>query len=265
VSDHDLTIGAISARRWECVLLRPREKKPAGSHWQVSSNASAIEDHLARSGNVGLVAHERNGLAIIDPDNLDAWADMIDTLGQPSLPWVHTGSGRLHYYVKWQPNLPAKLTWRGELVGEIQRGPGQQQVVAPPSIHPTTGKPYRWLVDPATETLPELPGDWRTCDGDSYRDGETAQGPTSMVTSSRHASLTIMDRTPSAMLRTPSGGVQERLQSVRTADALSCPVCRLRGRQTVRAARCRASATAKDGTWHGRRRFAKRVLHSKRP
>jgi hypothetical protein len=44
--------------------------------------------------------------------------------------------------------------------------------VIPPSVHPTTGKPYRWLVDPATEPLVELPGEWRAyLHGRSYAYG----------------------------------------------------------------------------------------------
>ena len=97
---------------------------------------------------------------------------MIDTLGQPALPWMVTGRGRLHYPVVWEPNLPAKLEWKGEVIGEIQRGPGQQQVVLPPSEHPDTGLRYRWItealmpvilcepIDPVTDALPRLPALW---------------------------------------------------------------------------------------------------------
>jgi hypothetical protein len=161
VTDLDRTLAAVATRDWEFVLLRPRDKKPAGAHWQVSCDAHDIGEHLERGGNLGLVTHERTGLAIIDPDELLCWADMIDTLGQPCAPWVETGRGRLHYYITWEPGLPAKLVWHGVVIGEIQRGPGLQQAVIPPSVHPTTGKPYRWLVDPVTEPLAELPGEWR--------------------------------------------------------------------------------------------------------
>lgn len=161
-ADQELTLEAIRSRRFEVVLLAPRNKKPpAGKRWQVTHDADVVARHLVATGNIGMVAGERNGLAILDPDELLCWADMIDTLGQPCPPWVETGRGRLHYYVKWEPGLPAKLTWHGVIIGEIQRGPGQQQAVIPPSIHPDTGRPYRWLVDPRTEPLPELPGDWR--------------------------------------------------------------------------------------------------------
>ena len=60
--------------------------------------------------------------------------------------------------------------WHGGIIGEIQRGPGQQQVVMPPSIHPATGARYRWVteslgclcepVNPVTDDLPKLPGLW---------------------------------------------------------------------------------------------------------
>jgi hypothetical protein len=73
--------------------------------------------------------------------------------------------------VAWEADLPAKLAWDDRTIGEIQRGPGQQQVVIPPSRHPDTGLRYRWVtehlgilcepIDPVGDPLPELPGLWR--------------------------------------------------------------------------------------------------------
>jgi Bifunctional DNA primase/polymerase, N-terminal len=103
-----LQLAAIERRRIDVVLLAPREKKPPlGRRWQITSERDVAERHLRSGGNLGLVAGERNGLAILDPDELLCWADMIDTLGQPCLPWVETGSGKLHYYIAWEPGLPA--------------------------------------------------------------------------------------------------------------------------------------------------------------
>ena len=162
MSDAELTLAMIEQRRWQVVLLAPREKKPPlGRRWQVTNDPRVAGRHLRADGNLGIVAGQPNGLAVLDPDELLCWADMIDTLGQPCAPWVETGRGRLHYYVAWELDLPAKLTWQAIIIGEIQRGPGQQQAVIPPSVHPNTGRPYRWLVDPAAEPLPELPGLWR--------------------------------------------------------------------------------------------------------
>jgi hypothetical protein len=60
-----------------------------------------------------------------------------------------------------EPDLSAKLEWDDVKIGEIQRGPGQQQVVIPPSVHPDTGRRYQWIVDPITQPIAPLPGEWR--------------------------------------------------------------------------------------------------------
>lgn len=168
--DATLTVEVVRARGWECVRLDQRKKSPPlGRRWQVTKDAAEVASWFTAGANVGLVCHQRTGIAVLDPDDVLGWADMVDTLGQPSLPWVITGSGKLHYYVHWLPDLPAKLIWRGEKIGEIQRGPGAQQVVLPGSVHPSGGT-YRWIterfgflcepIDPVTDSLPRLPGLW---------------------------------------------------------------------------------------------------------
>ena len=165
--DAELTIAAVRAKGWEVVKLKG--KRPIGAHWEVTKDADEVGAWLTAGYNIGLVCHERTGVAVLDPDKLE-WADMIDTLGQPCLPWVITGSGRLHYYFSWEPNLPAKLEWKDDVIGEIQRGPGQQQVVLPPSVHPVTGARYTWItsalavlcepIHPVADPLPRLPALW---------------------------------------------------------------------------------------------------------
>jgi hypothetical protein len=169
--DAALTVKVVRARGWECVRLRPRMKKPDGARWQITTKADTVAAWFEAGANVGLVCHQRTSVVVLDPDDVLAWADMIDTLGQPCLPWVLTGSGKLHYYVQWIADLPAKIEWKGDTVGEIQRGPGMQQVVLPGSVHPDTGLTYRWIterlgtlctpINPVSDPLPALPGDWR--------------------------------------------------------------------------------------------------------
>jgi bifunctional DNA primase/polymerase-like protein len=168
-SDAALTVAVVRAKGWEVVKLRG--KKPVGEHWETTTDAAQVAAWLQAEHNIGLVCHERTGVAVLDPDKLE-WADMVDLLGQPCLPWVLTGRGRLHYYIRWEPDLPAKLEWTSGIIGEIQRGPGQQQVVLPPSVHPDTGLRYRWLtksllptlrcepIDPVEDPLPRLPALW---------------------------------------------------------------------------------------------------------
>jgi hypothetical protein len=175
VNNRDLTLAAREARQWEVVKLKVRDKTPwaakKGNSWTVTTEPAVVARWLTAGHNIGLVCHERTGVAVLDPDK-PAWADMVDALGQPGLPWTITGSGRLHYFIRWEPDLPAKLEWKGEIIGEIQRGPGQQQVVLPPSVHPDTGARYRWIservlptllcepIDPVADLLPRLPALW---------------------------------------------------------------------------------------------------------
>ncbi|MGH7393759.1 MAG: bifunctional DNA primase/polymerase [Candidatus Rokuibacteriota bacterium] len=170
MTDAELTVAAVRAKGWECVRLAPRSKKPDGPRWQITKDADLVAEWFARGANVGLVCHQRTGVAVLDPDDLLPWADMIDHFGQPAPPWVITGSGKLHYYIAWESDLPPKIHWPDhEVVGEIQRGPGMQQVVLPGSVHPSGGT-YRWIreetaglcvpINPVTDPLPRLPGLW---------------------------------------------------------------------------------------------------------
>jgi bifunctional DNA primase/polymerase-like protein len=169
MTDAELTVAAVRVKHWEVVKLRRKDKVPAGKHWEITTDADQVAAWLTARYNLGLVCHERTRVAVLDPDK-PAWADMIDALGQPCLPWTITGSGRLHYYVQWEPDLPAKLEWKGEIIGEIQRGPGQQQVVLPPSVHPDTETRYTWItgsldvlcepIHPVADPLPRLPALW---------------------------------------------------------------------------------------------------------
>jgi bifunctional DNA primase/polymerase-like protein len=115
-TDREITLAAVCARRWSVVKLVTEGKKPIGEHWETTTDADQVATWLDARHNIGLVCHQQTGVAVLDPDK-PQWTDMIDTLGQPGLPWVITGSGKLHYYIAWTPNLPAKLTWQGQDTG----------------------------------------------------------------------------------------------------------------------------------------------------
>jgi Bifunctional DNA primase/polymerase, N-terminal len=155
----DLTLAAVLAHDWRVVLLQPRAKKPAGTHWTVTTDLDVIRRHVEVGGNIGLVCGPDSGVAVFDPD-LPAEFDALEHDLGPLVRTVRTGSGNVHCYVRYEPDLPASLRYQGTIIGQIQRGPGQQQVVLPPSIHPTTGRAYAWLVDPR-DPLPTLPEGWR--------------------------------------------------------------------------------------------------------
>ena len=161
--DAGRTLDAIRLRLVN-VLLYPKTKMPAapaGETWPITIDPDVVAHHLDRGGNLGLLGGERNGLAIFDIDDPDAFAEAEASLGALGERWVETGSSKHHVYKRWDAGLPAKLRWHDVIIGEIQRGPGLQQVVIPPSVHPNTGRRYQWLVAPATAMLSRLPVRWR--------------------------------------------------------------------------------------------------------
>jgi hypothetical protein len=155
MNELDKTVDAVRTHGWKIVLLGVRSKQPlAGQSWQITSDPAVIRGHR---GNIGLVCGQSN-VAVLDFDNTEAMKVLFANLG-PLTPWVLTGSGKIHCYVQLDEQLPAKMYHHGVVIGECQRGP-MQQVVMPPSIHPLSGKPYVWGVDPR-DPIPVLPDSWR--------------------------------------------------------------------------------------------------------
>lgn len=152
-----LTIAAMQLHKWSLVLLHG--KQPAcvkGQSWPITTDPRTVAQHTQ---NIGLVCGEISGVAVLDFDDSTAEEALFTRLG-PLVRHVRTGSGKFHCYIAYEPNLPAKLRYQESIIGELQRGPGLQQVVMPDSIHPDTQQPYTWLVDPR-DPLPTLPEPWR--------------------------------------------------------------------------------------------------------
>jgi hypothetical protein len=139
---------------WRVILLQHKSKDPvsrAGRHW-ITTDPAEISRHR---GNWGYMAGEH--FAVLDFDLPGALLDMAHALGA-LCSTVATGSGKTHCYVRWLPDLPRYFFWQGQKVGEIARL-ASEYVVCPPSVHPGTGRPYRWLADPC-DPLPELSAEW---------------------------------------------------------------------------------------------------------
>lgn len=240
----DLTLAAIESHGWRVVLLQPRAKKPPEhQRWPITTDLSVIRRH---SGNRGLVCGQASGVAVLDFDDRAMAEEMRAALG-PLTPWTKSGSGRGdHCYVGWEPNLPARITWRGVKVGEVQRG-DQQQVVLPPSIHPgdskrgiPSGGIYQWLIDPR-QPLPTLPDAWRGYllgpvlpDGDASWDGPwgtviaTGVRPSDLPTANLTFDETPWDGpSPEELIRRAmkQPGASRRSTGVK----FQCPGCRAEG------------------------------------
>lgn len=104
---------------------------------------------------IGLVVPPGAVVVDLDPRNLDDRANpgtILDDLTGP-LPdtltsWSGRGDGGRHLWFA-APALPEGRRWRNPAHGVDVKAPGRGYVIAPPSPHPATGRPYRWQ-DPAT-------------------------------------------------------------------------------------------------------------------
>lgn len=91
--------------------------------------------------NIGIATGARSGIVVIDLDGPDAEAEFSRRYGNPPTPSSLTRRGR--HLVFRHPGGEVKNS-AGLLGAKIDvRGDGGY-IVAPPSVHPETGQPYRW-------------------------------------------------------------------------------------------------------------------------
>ncbi len=97
-------------------------------------------------------------LVIVDVDTkkngMDNWSRLIKDNGRlPETPEAITGSGGRHIF--FYSNIPIRNTVNHVADGIDIRGDGGY-IVAPPSLH-KSGKRYKWIVDPFTTPLANVP------------------------------------------------------------------------------------------------------------
>ncbi len=146
--------------------LHPGQKRPIADGWSTAARATRadLDAQYIEGANVGIRLGEPSKtpagyLHLIDLDirtpeaAAEAWATarrLVPTLDE--LPTVISGSetGRHFYFWSEVPLRSEKLAKSDERLSDGRRaweielfGTGKQAVL-PPSIHPDTGKPYRW-------------------------------------------------------------------------------------------------------------------------
>ena len=170
----DPLIEAGAALHW----LRPKSKAPADEEWSTLpvADRATLSQKFVQGQNIGIRLGRFSKTAagyihvidvdIRDPEQADdAWDAFRDGLGlnPDNFPMVVSGSGgeSRHVYVLTEKPLKSgkiaksegfSLVFDPKLGREVKKhdwevdffGTGKQ-VVVPPSIHPDTGQPYRWL------------------------------------------------------------------------------------------------------------------------
>ena len=111
-------------------------------------------------GGLGIVTGRVSHLAVLDVDPKNGGEASASLLGWlPKVPTVRTGGGGSHYYFVYTDVSGSLRNSAGRLPGIDIRADGGF-VVAPPTKHPTTGEPYRWVSgDFGPEALVPLPAE----------------------------------------------------------------------------------------------------------
>ena len=157
---HDLHLSVIP--------LHERSKKPVFLEWQniATTDESMITKWWTQQPlcNVGIATGRKSDMFVLDVDPKNGGDESYETLiarhGQFDDTWTQiTGSGGKHLFFRMPAfDIGNKV---GIMPGIDIRGTGGQ-IVAPPSIHPDTGKRYMWdgLREPgeAGAPLAEAPG-----------------------------------------------------------------------------------------------------------
>ncbi len=145
------------------VPIAPGKKYPEGlREWQraATNDIPTIRNWysgLYKGHGVGITAGPGSGVWVIDIDVKGQQAGqtslehLVHTHGPlPPTVTVITGTGGAHLYFAWDPTRPIRNFQQGPATTHFPLGPGIDLrgdggfVVAPPTIHPDTGKPYAW-------------------------------------------------------------------------------------------------------------------------
>lgn len=163
---------------WDLVPLPPMQKFPTADNWgenTITKPEQANEFYTSNADwGVGLVLGKSN-MCSLDIDCEESFQALLAEFGLPAedlekYPTIQGRGRRITFRVPDGVVLPyCKLNWPSEgdpkkkyTVVELRAsGDGKQrQDVLPPTIHPGTGKPYTWLVQPPKTGDWPTPPDW---------------------------------------------------------------------------------------------------------
>lgn len=132
-------------------LIKLTGKVPIEKSWNLGQTT---EDFKIWSGNIGIQTGKVSGIIVLDVDNPEwEWVSITRNHIHLQTPYAKTGKG-VHYYFKYQEGIRNSVA---KLSPGIDIRSDNGYVVAPPSIHPNTGKPYEWIVSPWECPLAEFP------------------------------------------------------------------------------------------------------------
>jgi len=191
---------AYAARGWPVHPLQGKRALIQGWPRKASTDPQVIEGWWDQwpDANVGMVTGMKSGFVALDVDqpNLPE--------GLPATRLSRTGSGGFHMLYLHPGDSPlrnASGVWPG--VDKLKADNGY--IVAPPSVHPVTGRAYEWVGD---DDLTELPAEIaEACRPQEYGD---VSEPISSLTTSPYGRKAL-DAECEAVRVTEKGGRNDRL------------------------------------------------------
>lgn len=176
VHQHPATVDAYLRHGWKLVPIPPGTKGPTRSGWNREERTIQSSAELPPGFGIGL-AHAFSGTMALDIDEWDTAAfrlslhgiDLQSLYEAPDAVIIHSGNpghGKLLYSMPFGLALRSKkLTHRGQdgvnhNYLDFRCATANRltvQDVLPPSMHPTTGQPYRWAGRGNWQSLPEIP------------------------------------------------------------------------------------------------------------
>lgn len=142
-----------------CIPTGNKNKAPLLTHGfkDASSNPAVITSWWGSFPDALIGLAVPVGLVVLDIDPRDGGSlEQLEALAGGPLPETLTaesgrGDGGRHY---WVSTAARDLKHSGLPKGVDLREGGKSYVIAPPSLHPTTGKPYRWVNNAPIAPLP---------------------------------------------------------------------------------------------------------------
>lgn len=171
VSQHPASVDAYLRHGWKLVPIPAGTKGPSRSGWNQKSRCLESSAELPPHFGIGL-AHAYSGTMALDIDDWDTASFMLQMQGidlqalydAPDAVVIHSGNpghGKLLYTMPLGLALRSKkISQADAVVYELRCGTANGltvQDVLPPSMHPTTGQPYRWAGRGNWQHLPMIP------------------------------------------------------------------------------------------------------------
>ena len=165
------SVDAYIRHGWSLVPIPPNTKGPRSPGWQLKENALKSQSDLPVGYGIGL-AHAYSGTMAFDIDEWELCASVLAAKGIDLDALYHApdavvvdsgraGHGKLLYQMPFgMAPVTKKVILEGKTVYELRCASATGltvQDVLPPSVHPTTGKPYTWAGTGHWSRLPMIP------------------------------------------------------------------------------------------------------------